>query len=374
MLKKQSQNNNNQPDDYDSLEHKLALYHHMQTIYPKESKYLQRKAEVLLQLNREGEAEEVFNQLHDLLKQQGHHDTALQINNLRETLQRERLVRQPYAAPFLNLKNQTFLSTLFKKHRRLDLKEGEYLMRQGEESEQMYIILSGELAVWIQLEEDGEPMLAHILGDGEIVGEMAFLLGQQRSADVLVCKDTSLIEFPRQEVIQLLLEHPDIETALMHEAHIRKHIVSIRLNPYLANIPMYLQRQLAQSAELLHFSSLQRIHQSGHRIEYIDMILSGYTRFIGEDAMGNSHVMNAYKAGELLGASAVVNAKHDALSNHYNADIVAIEDTTILRFPVDAFVQVADKYSPLHQVLTIKSHEIISVAVANASELNKETT
>ena len=75
------------------------------------------------------------------------------------------------------------------------IQKDEYLVREGEHSENMYWLQTGQLVV-IKRKGNEEIQLGHIFA-GELVGEMSFLDGEPRSASVRAITDCELIEIPR---------------------------------------------------------------------------------------------------------------------------------------------------------------------------------
>ncbi len=84
---------------------------------------------------------------------------------------------------------------------------GEMLLRQGEPGDSIYIVLSGRLRVVRRTQDATEAVLAE-LGAGEIVGEMALIAGEARSADVYAIRDTQVARLSKEAVERLLVRHP----------------------------------------------------------------------------------------------------------------------------------------------------------------------
>jgi len=94
------------------------------------------------------------------------------------------------------------------------LLSNEYLMREGEESAQMYYLQSGTLAVF-KRKGDIENQIGTIMA-GELVGEMSFLDRHPRSASVKAMTECVLVEIPREKFEKLMEGHPKWFRALLH--------------------------------------------------------------------------------------------------------------------------------------------------------------
>jgi serine/threonine protein phosphatase PrpC len=79
-----------------------------------------------------------------------------------------------------------------------DFERGAYVMREGEKGDELFIVLSGKVAV-----VRGEAVLTH-LGPGEHVGEMALIRAVPRSANVIADVDSELVAIKRGDFFDIL--------------------------------------------------------------------------------------------------------------------------------------------------------------------------
>ena len=80
---------------------------------------------------------------------------------------------------------------------RLNIPTGRMLMSADQPGEMAYVILSGTLRVHL-INADGEEITLALLGPGEIVGEMALIDDDVRSASVVALEPVSLLWIDRQ--------------------------------------------------------------------------------------------------------------------------------------------------------------------------------
>ena len=98
---------------------------------------------------------------------------------------------------------------------------GEYLMRQGETAGSVYILKRGSMKAFAHgPAEEKEQIASHgtLLGAisaKEFVGEMAYINGDVRSADVIADSDCELIEIPIHHLDRLLFQKPAWAMALL---------------------------------------------------------------------------------------------------------------------------------------------------------------
>ncbi len=93
------------------------------------------------------------------------------------------------------------------------LAPNEVLIKDGEEGRFVYIVRSGRMKA-CKKQGDKEVLLGYI-EPGEFVGEMAYINGELRSADVISLSTTELIEIPSQSLDSILFSKPSWSKALM---------------------------------------------------------------------------------------------------------------------------------------------------------------
>ncbi|HEU5073175.1 MAG TPA: cyclic nucleotide-binding domain-containing protein [Polyangiaceae bacterium] len=86
---------------------------------------------------------------------------------------------------------------------------GQFVMREGERGEELFIVLSGQLKVM-----RGETELAR-LSPGDHVGEMALVRSQPRSASVVSASDSDLMVIRRTEFFEILRKEHQLAVKLL---------------------------------------------------------------------------------------------------------------------------------------------------------------
>jgi CRP-like cAMP-binding protein len=92
--------------------------------------------------------------------------------------------------------------------RRVSVDRGEVLIRQGEQGDDLFLVLAGRLAVRVD-HPDGTATEANEMEAGDVVGEMALLTGQPRSATVVAIEPSELARLSRQDFEHAAARHPD---------------------------------------------------------------------------------------------------------------------------------------------------------------------
>lgn len=87
-------------------------------------------------------------------------------------------------------------------------------IEQLADSEAVYFITEGSVRVF-RSTKDGQEINLAILGPGEIVGEMALIDHEPRSAYVQTIRDTTLLYLTAANFSEILNKHPEIATRLL---------------------------------------------------------------------------------------------------------------------------------------------------------------
>ncbi|MBF5040916.1 cyclic nucleotide-binding domain-containing protein [Aggregicoccus sp. 17bor-14] len=125
---------------------------------------------------------------------------------------RERLLSNVMgSAALFQLFDRKDRRVLVERFRAREVPRGEVLVREGERSDGLYVVLSGEVEVRKQ-----DQALAR-LREGELFGEMSLLHKAPATASVVAARRTSLLRLPREDFDALILSHPQI---LVHVAEL----------------------------------------------------------------------------------------------------------------------------------------------------------
>jgi len=184
--------------------------------------------------------------------------------------QREAREPAPLNAAGLSLRDINFfkeiddetLSVLERRLTRLAIRAGDQLFAEGDESDVLYVVISGRLEV--RVADDGandgiggfRPVAQ--IGAGEVIGELGVLTGERRSAGAWAVRDTELILLGRAAFETLMEESPRsivsltrlIARRLMTETSSRKTppaVSAVCLVPLSADLPMPKLRHVVAS-------------------------------------------------------------------------------------------------------------------------------
>jgi len=85
----------------------------------------------------------------------------------------------------------------------ITFKEGDILFLEGDNSQDLYILISGNVDIL-----KGNKKISEIGGQGSLFGEMSFLLGGVRTATAKACEDGKALRIPKEKISSFLHEFP----------------------------------------------------------------------------------------------------------------------------------------------------------------------
>ena len=83
---------------------------------------------------------------------------------------------------------------------------GDTIMKQGDPSNSIFLLQSGTLNVFVA--KDGKPQKVGTIQEGQIVGEMAFICNQPRSATIIAATKCELVQVSLETFQKGLNQNP----------------------------------------------------------------------------------------------------------------------------------------------------------------------
>jgi len=90
---------------------------------------------------------------------------------------------------------------------------GDYVIRRGDEATSLFLVTKGVVGVWLGDHQNGNRVASFSVGT--MVGEMAFLDGARRSANVVAEGNVECAVFDLQDFNRLLETHPQLHTKIL---------------------------------------------------------------------------------------------------------------------------------------------------------------
>lgn len=144
--------------------------------------------------------------------------------------------------------------------RRLRIPAGEYVYKQDDPSEALFLVRSGKVDITVTYPETGEAIDA-THGPGHIFGEVELIDNRARLANARASAPAELVAFDRNELLEILFESPEKSLLLGKTTYERlKELFSDEsLDSELARLREEM-KQTIQQAVVSHESRVVRSH------------------------------------------------------------------------------------------------------------------
>jgi len=222
---------------------------------------------------------------------------------------------------------------------RVRLRQGEILFAQGDPGDSMYLLLQGRLCVRLR-HADGSEMTLAELGPGSIVGEMALLTGQARTATVSALADAELVRCPRERFERLAAAHPE-ELAGFVEAithRLRELQLASVLKALLGEIDVAALRELEAELKWQRLTHGQVLFRQGDPGETMYIVVSGRLQVFVTLADGSERVLGEVAAGETVGEWGLLTGEA------HTATVRAIRETHVVELAEGDFLRLMARY------------------------------
>jgi CRP-like cAMP-binding protein len=107
-----------------------------------------------------------------------------------------------------------FFDALAQKVHKRNLSKDEVLFYKGDGGDSLFIINTGRVKIVTQDSQENEVVLNQV-GAGEIIGEMALLDLEPRSAGVVALEETSVMELSREDFMEILSGQPELALSVI---------------------------------------------------------------------------------------------------------------------------------------------------------------
>ncbi len=219
------------------------------------------------------------------------------------------------------------------------LEAGEILLRQGDEGSDLYLVVDGRLSVCIA-RPGGESTPVGEIEAGGVVGEMALLTGQARTATAKAMVATELARLARPEFERLAAAYPEA----LHE-FLRRILPRLRrtqlirmLTELFGDLGDDALRELEARLEWMPLASGALLFREGDTGDEVYIVVNGRLRVFTTDVDGHERTLEEVGRGGILGELALLTGEARA------ASVLAVRDSDLLRLSKSAFDILLDSH------------------------------
>ena len=219
---------------------------------------------------------------------------------------------------FEPLSQPDWLDALLDSATPLSLNRGHVVLRHGEQSRELYVTLTGELAVLVPGE--GPRRVAQIHA-GEIFGEMAAVNGEPRSASVVAVTPSRLLRVPAPAFARFV-EQARLQTSLP-ELWARRH--DLESAGILAGASVTVRTQFARRAVRRTIAPGSTLIREGSRSSTVFVLVAGRVQ-----VYKGSAPLLVNGAPIIVGPGSLIGETAPFLKQARNASIVTVDECEVL--------------------------------------------
>jgi predicted acylesterase/phospholipase RssA/CRP-like cAMP-binding protein len=209
---------------------------------------------------------------------------------------------------------------------------GDHMMRQGEEGEALYVVLSGTFEVYLP---DVERVVVHRGGPRDVVGELGLLTRERRSASVVATSALRAARLPRAVFEGLDDRFPDAFQSILLAILDRlrhSHLERILRSPELfGDVSESALAAISARMEWVSLRSGDQLLAQGEPGDALYILLHGRLSASIAEPDGSRRRLAEVRRGELVGEISLLTGRPRG------ADVHAIRDSELARLSRDAF-------------------------------------
>jgi predicted acylesterase/phospholipase RssA/CRP-like cAMP-binding protein len=216
---------------------------------------------------------------------------------------------------------------------------GAWLFEQGEPGDAMYLLYKGVMQVVLK-NHSGETVILDVIDPGTIVGEMALLTGQPRSAGLRAISDSALIRLPNDRIEALAAVYPAMYERLLDiaEERFQNSQMGGVLGRYFGDLDAVALHDLRRRMTWRHVRAGEIVFNQGDRGDYMVFVINGRLRIIAEEVDGAQRLVGEVMRGQNVGEFALLTGKTRT------ATVVAVRDSDLLLLSAEAFERLSERY------------------------------
>ncbi len=211
------------------------------------------------------------------------------------------------------------------------LAAGEVLVEQGDEADEVFVVLTGRLAAVSSA--TGAEVVVGSLGPGEIVGEITVIAGGRRTATLRATEPTEVLVIPRYEFEAWLGRHPSSADAVSAEARARvdRSQVAAMVAQLVGDAEPETIQAVVDRVEWRRLVAGEVLFEEGDPSDAAYFVVSGRILVFVRDEHGAARALTELGRGQVVGELGLLDRAPRS------ATVRAVRDTTLARFSTELF-------------------------------------
>jgi len=222
------------------------------------------------------------------------------------------------------------------------------VLLEGSAAVSLFVIVAGGVRL---VSVDGDESESR-LGEGDVFGVSCLLENAERSTDIRVDGHLTALEIPRELLLELTDDHPDVGSMLFEllTRRLIGHLLSS--NDFFLPFDPATRRDLARSFEARHATTGTILLEQGKRSDALYILLAGHLEVVTEDGRSKRA-----KPGAIFGQRSLLSGAESELTAR------AVSDVMVFRMPARQFNALAMQYAPaLAHLADLATRPVHSIA------------
>lgn len=229
---------------------------------------------------------------------------------------------------------------------KMNLRERDILIRQGDSSFSIYYVMNGRFHVMTE-QPDGSTTVVAEIGPGEPIGEIQALTGGVHTANVQAATDSTVIKLSQRAVEIIMEKAPETVHRLLKTARMRllRSQLAILLPSLFDSLDDEALRDIQGKVQWHHLRSGEMLFREGDPGDRLYIVILGRLRVTLEDSKGEK-IINEVARGEIIGEMALFS------SEPRSATVYAVRDCDLVSISQPAFDEIIKKYPQVMRTIT----------------------
>lgn len=236
-----------------------------------------------------------------------------------------RAVKALKKLPLLLAIDDTLWSTLIPHITFSTLAEGATLFEAGRESQNLYLVVDGELALYMPCSKNGETFFLQSRLKGETAGDFAVLNGGEHLVTAVAVKKSRIAQFPRFAFEKLTEIDSDILAHIYDVAAelSRRVILAGAYLELFGDISHPTMNALLEQTAIRHYHSGEILFEEDEKPDGLYVMVSGKLIVETRNSLGETHHLAQVKAPETVGELALL------ANTVHSATVIAARESTV---------------------------------------------
>ena len=233
------------------------------------------------------------------------------------------------------------LEGLHAEARVVSLSDGDVLVTEGDEANEVFVVRSGRMTAWSNTLQ-GNVMIA-VLEAGQVIGEVTAVAGGRRTATVRSDGDSVVLSVSRRSFERWLDHHLDVADALAEQARSRidRAEVARMLSAVIGSTDTTIVQQIVDRVEWRRLEAGEVLFEQGDHSDAAYFVVSGRLLVVMDADGAAARTVRELGRGEIVGELGLLDTAPRS------ATVRAIRDTTLGVYPTALFGELVTRHPGL---------------------------